>query len=117
VGVTLRRERITKIGEHAIAHVSSDLAMVAGDDLTDAGVVRRRNPPHVLWVQPRRKCRRANQIAEHNRQVALLGLIWSLGLGRWFGCYRSGLLKFRDGAKHVTAMPGEHTEVLEILLR
>src|SRR5262245_34453877 len=55
VGVILLRERITKIGEHAIAHVSSDLAMVAGDDLTDAGVVRRRNPPHVLWVQPRRK--------------------------------------------------------------
>src|SRR5262245_34347969 len=114
VGIILLRERISKVGEHTIAHVSSDLAMVAAIDLGDAGMIRRHNPPHVLGIQSRRQCCRTDQITEHNRKVASLRL---LRFGHCFGWCGGDLIKFGDSAQHLTAMPEQHAKVLEILLR
>src|SRR5262245_14842424 len=109
VGIILLRERVAKVGEHAIAHVSSDLAMVAADDLGDAGMVRRHNPPHVLRVQSCRQCCGADQIAEHNRKVASLGLFRFGHRFEWCG---GDLIKFGYSAQHLTAMPEQHPKVL-----
>src|SRR5262245_53942372 len=102
VGVTLLRERRPEVREHAIAHVSSDLAMVAADNLCDAGMVRRHDPPHVLGIQLRRQCCRADQITEHNRKVTSLRLFL---LGHCHGWSGVDLIKFGDSAQHLTAMP------------
>ncbi len=66
-GVILLRAWIAEIGEHAVAHISGDHALVAPDDVVDAGVIGRDHPPHVFRVQPCRKGSRADQIAKHHR--------------------------------------------------
>jgi hypothetical protein len=65
--IILLRSRIAKISEHAVAHVARDHALVAADNLGDAGVIRRDHPPHVFRIQPRREGGRADQIAKHHR--------------------------------------------------
>src|SRR5262245_59721584 len=116
LGVVLLRSRIPEIGEHAIACVSSDHALVATDHLSDAGVVRCDHPPHVLRVQSCRKGRRADQIAEYYRQGTSLGLIRWDRFSRCISLRDSGAIEVRNGAQYFAAMPQKHAEFLEIFI-
>jgi len=111
-GVILLRARIAEIGEHAFVHVSGDHAVVTADDFTDAGMIGRDHAPHVFRVQPRRKGGRADQFAEHHRQVASLGLVPRQRFGRYFDRFKSGSIKLRDGTQYLAAMPKRNAKFL-----
>jgi hypothetical protein len=63
---------------------------------------------------PRRECRRADQIAEHHRQLPALGLTG--GSRRRSGCqWRFGRTEGGDGVEQATAMATQHdAKILEI---
>ena len=50
-GIILMRLGIAEIGEDAVPHVSSDHALVAADNLLDAGVIGPDHPPQVLRIE------------------------------------------------------------------
>src|SRR5215831_11893676 len=68
------RPRIAKICEHAVAHVSGNEPARFLDLLGTTALVRANYFPQVLWVEPCRECCRANEISEHHRELASLGL-------------------------------------------
>src|SRR5215469_5812658 len=58
-GTILLGDRIAKIGEHTIAHVLCNYALVACYDCGNSGLIGRYQPPHVFRIQTRRQCSRA----------------------------------------------------------
>jgi hypothetical protein len=78
--VVLVRLRITKIGEHAVAHVFCDEAPIAFDQARAAFVIGCDDSMHVLGVEPRGKRRRTHEIAEHDGELPALGGIVRLWL-------------------------------------
>jgi hypothetical protein len=73
LGVVLVGPRISEIGEHAVAHVFGDKPAGTLDDRGSAAVAGTDHRPQILEVEPRRQGRRADQIAEHHRQLAPFG--------------------------------------------
>ena len=71
-GTILLCDRIAEIGQHPIAHILRNHALVASYDCTNSGLIRRHHPPHVFRIQTRRQCSRTNEITEHKRQIASL---------------------------------------------
>ena len=67
------RLRIAEIDQDAVAHVPRDKAAEALDHLGDGAVIGAEDLAQILWIQPRRQLRRADQIAEHHRQLSPLG--------------------------------------------
>ena len=65
--------RIAEIGEHPVAHVFRDKPADAFDNRGDAAVIGANDRAQVLRVEPRRKCRRADEITEHHRQLPPFG--------------------------------------------
>jgi hypothetical protein len=90
--------------------VPGDHAVVAADHLGHAGAVGCDHPAHVLRLRPRRKRGRADQIAEHHRQQASLGVVGRYRLARRCGRRQRGRVERGDGARykvvHVEAEPG-----------
>ena len=74
LGIVLVGPRIAEIGEHAVAHVLGDKPAAAPDHLGNAAVIGADHRAQILRVEPRRQRRRADQIAEHHRQLPPLGL-------------------------------------------
>jgi hypothetical protein len=74
LGIVFMRLRIAEIDQHAIAHIFGDKAVEAADRLGDCAVIGADQLPQILRVETRRECRRADEIAEHHRQLAPLGL-------------------------------------------
>jgi hypothetical protein len=74
LGVVLVGPRITEIGEHPVAHVLGDKPADALDDRGNAAVVGVDHRTQILRVEPGRQRRRADEIAEHDRQLPPLGL-------------------------------------------
>ena len=75
LGVVFVRLRIAEIGEHAVAHVFGDEAAVGCDQRRAAFVIGPDDRPHVLGIEPRRHRGRADEIAEHHRQLPALGRV------------------------------------------
>ena len=73
LGLVLVRLRPAEIGEHAVAHVLGDVTRPALDHLGAAFLIGADHLAHVLGIEPRRQRGRADQIAEHHRQLAALG--------------------------------------------
>jgi hypothetical protein len=73
--------RVAEINEDAIAHVLRDEAVKAAYRRGDAGVIAADDLAQVLGVEPRRKSRRTDEVAEHHRQLPPLGLLGGRGLG------------------------------------
>ena len=73
LGIVLVGPRIAEIGEHPVAHVFGDKPAGAFDDRGDAAVIGADHRAQVLGIEPRRQCRRADQVAEHHRQLPPLG--------------------------------------------
>jgi hypothetical protein len=73
LGVVLVGPRIAEIGEHPVAHVLGDKTAGAIDDRGDNAVIGADHRAQILGVEPGRQRGRADQIAEHHRQLPPLG--------------------------------------------
>ena len=120
LGIVLVGPRIAEIGQHPVAHVLGDKPAAAPDHLGNAAVIGADHRAQILRVEPRRQRRRADQIAEHHRQLPPLGLGWCRGI--------AGPRRHRDGGhrgaerrnrgEELAAVASEHhAEILEILRR
>ena len=69
LGVVLMRLRVAEIDQHAVAHVPGDKAVEPGDHLGDRAVIRGDDLAQILGIEPRRERGRADQVAEHHRQL------------------------------------------------
>jgi hypothetical protein len=74
LGVFLVRLRIAEIDQHAIAHILGDKPGKAADRLGDIPMIRADNLPQIFGIAAGGKLRRADEIAEHDRQLSPLGL-------------------------------------------
>src|SRR6185436_2092091 len=74
LSLVLMRTRPAEIDEYAIAHVLGDEAIVATDGIGHTEVIGADHIAQVLRIKPRRQQRRADQITEHHRELASLGL-------------------------------------------
>ena len=74
LGVVLMRLRVAEIDQHPVAHIFGDKPVEAADRLGDGAVIVARSAPANPPGQPRRQRRRADQIAEHHRQLPAFGV-------------------------------------------
>ena len=74
--IVLMRPRIAEIDQHAVAHVLGDEAVEAADRIGHGAVVVPDQLAQILRVKPRRQRRRADQVAEHHRQLSAFGVDW-----------------------------------------
>ena len=81
LGVMLVGQRIAEIGEHPVAPVLRDEPAGLSNEIGAAAVIRADDLAQILGIEPRRECRRADQIAEHHRQLPALGLAGRKGDG------------------------------------
>jgi hypothetical protein len=70
--------------------------VIGGDNLTQ-----------ILWIQPRRKCGRLDEIAEHNSQLPSLGVA-----SRRENCGRFASWSRRIGRRHRSAQASDGVEEL-----
>jgi hypothetical protein len=85
LGVVLMRLRIAEIDQHPVAHEFGDKAVIARDDAGNGVLVGAELLAQFLGVEPRRQGRRADEIAEHHRQLPPLGGVLRLRTGRCGG--------------------------------
>ena len=76
LGIVLMRLRIAEIDQHPVAHVLGDKAVEAADRLGDGAVVGADQLAQILRVKTRRQRRRADEVAEHHRQLPAFGVDW-----------------------------------------
>ena len=67
------RLRIAEVNEHPVADQSGGKAAKAGDYLADAAMIGGDDVAQVLWIEPCGQLSRANEVAEHNGELAALG--------------------------------------------
>src|SRR6516225_4470889 len=75
LGIILLSLRVTEVGQDAIAHVFSDKAIMSAYRLGNALMIRTVHLAQVLRVEARSERGRANEIAEHHRELSSLGAI------------------------------------------
>ena len=73
-GVMLVGLGIAEIGQHPVAHVLGDETAGLGDEIGAATVIRTDDLAHVLGVEASRERGRADEVAEHDRELAALGV-------------------------------------------
>jgi hypothetical protein len=110
--------RIAEIGEHPVTHILGDEAACLGDEIGAASAVCSDDLAHVLGVESRRECGRADKVAKQYRQLAALGCILVLRLRDGGRLSLDGRVtgKFPDGAQHLQPVPKRNAEVLEVLI-
>jgi len=69
----------------AVAYQSGDIPTIAGRYLGDAAMIGGDDVAQVLWIEPYGQFSRANEVAEHDSELAALGLGGGSG-----GCGSSG---------------------------
>ena len=119
LGVILMGLRIAEINQHAVAHVFRHEAAEAAHGLGDAFLIGRNDLAQVLRVHAGRERRRADQVREHHRDLAALGGVLGLRLGR--GGRLQAVSEQRRQARAIARSifrrcPSENAEVLEVLI-
>ena len=71
--VVFIRLGIAEIDQDAVAHIFGDIAAEPGDDVGRAGVVGGNDLAQILRIKPGGERGRADEIAEHHRDLAALG--------------------------------------------
>jgi hypothetical protein len=74
LGVVLVRQWIAEIDEYSVAHVPGDEPLKALHSVGHSVAIRPDHVAQILRVETGRKTCRANEIAEHHRQLTALGL-------------------------------------------
>ncbi len=77
LGIILMGSRVAEINQDAVAHVFGDKTVEPRDHLGDSAVIGGDDLAQILGIEPRRQRRRADQVAEHHRQLP------ALGIGSW----------------------------------
>jgi hypothetical protein len=72
LAIVLVRLRTAEINQDSVAHIAGDKPAKTLDDLCDAAMVSADDPTQILGIKPRGQRRRADQIAEHHRQLSPL---------------------------------------------
>src|SRR6185437_10742591 len=103
--------RIAEIGKYSIADEPGDNAVIGGDDSRAGGAIGAEHLPHVLRIEARRERRRADQIAEHDGEMASLGIALAGRLGN-----QCRLVELGDRTLHFTAMTEQDFEPVEVLV-
>ena len=103
---------IAEIGEYPVAHKPGETAVVSGDHPRAGGPIGADHLPHVLGIEASRERSRAYQIAEHDGEVASLGIMLRRRLDD-----QLALVEFGDRAQHFTSMAEQDTESVEVLVR
>ncbi len=114
LGVVLVRLRIAEVDKQPIAHVLRDKVVEAGDRFGDAAVIGADHLPQILGIETRRERRRADQIAEHHRQLAPFRGLFARP--RSFGERQAGGTERGGRAQDPLAVPEEDAELFEIRL-
>jgi hypothetical protein len=73
LGIVLMRARVAEIDQDAVAHILSDKAVEPGDDPGDRAVIGGDDLAQILGIELRRERGRADQVAEHHRQLPAFG--------------------------------------------
>jgi hypothetical protein len=113
LGVVFMRLRVAEIGQNAIAHQFGDIAAEPRDRVADAGVIGAEDVAQLFRVEPRRECRRADQIAKKHGQLPPLGG----GRRRWL---RDGLVAAQGGDRGEQLAPVTDRldpQILEVVCR
>ena len=100
LGIVLVRSRVAEVNQNAIPHILRDKAVEASDDIGDGAVIGGNDLAQILGVEPRGQPGRADQVAEHHRQLPALRLGPHPSLPRKRGRIREGAAAIgRDGWK------------------
>jgi hypothetical protein len=75
LGIVLMCLGVAEIDEHPVPHVLGHKTVKPGDRLRDALVIGPDHRPQVLGVEPGREGCRADEIGEHNRELASFAVI------------------------------------------
>jgi hypothetical protein len=70
LGIIFVGARKAEINQHAVAHVFGDEAVEAANRLCHAPVIGADHLAQLFGIEPRRQRRRADQVAEHQRQLS-----------------------------------------------
>ena len=105
------RARIAEIGKYAVAHKPGDNAVVGGNHFRAGGPIGADHLPHVFGIETRRERSRADQITEHDGEVASLGIAPTSRLGD-----QSGLIEFGDRAQHFATMSEQDPKPIKVLV-
>jgi hypothetical protein len=117
------RLRVTEISQHAVTEILGNKAAGAGDYLGATAVIGADDVAQLLRIEPRRQCRRTDEVGEHDRELASFGFgslaVGAVGLDRTFGGVAKSLGSQRgDRIEENTAMADRrHAEVSEVLSR
>src|SRR5882672_6149547 len=101
----LMRLRIAEIDQYAVAHVAGDEPAEPGDGFGHVCLIGDHHLAQILGVEPHRECRRADEVAEHDRELA------PLGRGRR---RHDGERWWRAGLKHGAALDAGLAAVLDV---
>ena len=71
--VVFVRRRIAEVDQHSIAHVACDKAVIARDEIAHQLLEAQDQSAQVLGVESLRHRGRADDVAEHHRQLSALG--------------------------------------------
>jgi hypothetical protein len=74
LGIVLMRSGVAEIDEHAVAHVLGDKAVEPGDDRGGRTMICGDDLAQILGIEARGERSRADQVAEHHRQLTALGI-------------------------------------------
>ncbi len=112
------RAGIAEIDQRPIAHPFGDMAVEARHRRCNRALKRADQIAHVFGIEPRRQRGRADQIAEHHRELPTFGGIAGLRLGQGGRLSRDRRItgKLPDRAQHLQPVPERNTEVLEVLI-
>jgi hypothetical protein len=72
--VVFVRLRISEVNQDPVAHIAGDKPARDLDNLCYAAMVGTDDPAQILGIKPRGQRRRADQIAEHHRQLPAFGI-------------------------------------------
>jgi hypothetical protein len=72
-GVVFVSRRVAEVDQHAVAHVASDKALIARDEISHQLLVAQDQGAQVLGVESLCHGGRADHVAEHHRQLSALG--------------------------------------------
>ena len=100
-----------EVGEHAVAHELGDVPSKRATTPAQRVLVGADDLAHLLGVEPRRERGRADQVAEHHRQLAALGLC---ACGR--RCTASLGTECSDGLQELLAWAERQSKLFEISL-
>ena len=118
LGIVLMRARIAEIDQDTVAHVLGDKPIEPGDDISDSAVIRGDHVTQILGIEACRQRGRADEIAEHHRQLPAFRFRPHPSLPRERGRVREGAAERADGLEQLAAVaPEHHAEILEIFRR